>query len=490
MLQALVDSAMTYLQTHPVHGGIVVSLIAFAESLAIIGSLIPGSVTMTAVGVLMGSGSLPELPTLSWAIVGALIGDYVSYWFGIKYQSHIRELKIIKRYERWLDAGEGFFKKHGGKSIIIGRFFGPMRSMVPLVAGTLNMPKWHFIAAAIPSAIMWAVLYLTPGYLMGKYGMQLSYERIGHHVLTILIGLLLIWLIYMLLRQIILPIVRRLAPYFERLRLILPTVLSHPGGLIFDTQQLVIWGLSIILLGGFIDLSSYIAAHSDQIHLNKTIFVYLNAHQSAWLTPPNLVITYLGNKIVLSSVMVLATVWLSYRCCWRTAHFLLVLLLATAALTYGLKLGLQMPRPGAIHATMLPAYPSGHTTLSVSLLGFLTYLCSQQIRPCLRHWFYLKYAIVIGLIAASRLYLRAHWFSDALGGILLGLFLLFVTIALYRRKPDTQFQHARFHQIVPSLLLITWLSYTVVHFSTDITKYQGRIDPLISTSQAMNETSL
>lgn len=470
MLHEIITSVIGYLQAHPLHAGIIVWAIACTESLAVIGSLIPGSVTMTAVGALIGSGALPEYETLAWAVFGAFFGDYVSYWFGHAYKEHIREIKIIKRYERWLDQGEVFFKKHGGKSIIIGRFFGPMRSMVPMVAGTLDMPKGRFILAALPSALMWALLYLTPGYCFAKYGVKFDYDRLGHDALYAVAVIFGIWLVYFCLLLLMRPILNRLAAGLETWRQKLPNCLSKGGGLFFDVKQFTLWIAILVCAILFINLSVFVVEHRNQIHLNQTVFIFLNQHEQAWLQGPMLLITYLGNKLMLASFVALFSLWLVWKRCWRTAHYFVVTSMATAVVTYGLKLALRLPRPGSIHLNALPAYPSGHTTLAVAIIGFITYLVCQKFRVDRRHWGYLKFSLLIICIAASRLYLKAHWFSDALGGMLLGAFILFITIVLYRRQEDLALRTQPYCTLAISLLLLSWLGYGILHFNTDVSR--------------------
>ena len=71
-------------------------------------------------------------------------------------------------------------------SILVGRFLGPVRCIVPLVAGVLGMPKLKFTLVATPSIILWALAYLTPGFLLGAYAMSLP-----HNIVPIALGALL-----------------------------------------------------------------------------------------------------------------------------------------------------------------------------------------------------------------------------------------------------------------------------------------------------------
>lgn len=122
MIEQTAHSLAHYLQSHPEMGGILTFIISFLESLAVIGTIIPGTVTMTAIGILIGAGILPMWMTLFWAILGAFLGDLLGYWLGIHYNERLRSMWPFKHRPQILLAGEIFFKKHGGKSILIGRF--------------------------------------------------------------------------------------------------------------------------------------------------------------------------------------------------------------------------------------------------------------------------------------------------------------------------------------------------------------------------------
>ncbi|MES9896122.1 MAG: VTT domain-containing protein, partial [Candidatus Thiodiazotropha endolucinida] len=73
----------------------------------------------------------------------------------------------FNRHPATLQRGITFFQRYGGKSVALGRFFGPVRAIIPLVAGMLGMPPLRFLAANILSALVWAPAYLLPGIVFG-----------------------------------------------------------------------------------------------------------------------------------------------------------------------------------------------------------------------------------------------------------------------------------------------------------------------------------
>ncbi len=70
-----------------------------------------------------------------------MLGDAISYWLGLRY-GHLTETRWpFTRHPELLPRGYAFFDRHGVKSVFIGRFFGPLRAVIPLVAGITRMPR-------------------------------------------------------------------------------------------------------------------------------------------------------------------------------------------------------------------------------------------------------------------------------------------------------------------------------------------------------------
>ena len=72
-----------------------------------------------------------------------------------------------------MPTGIQFFAKHGGKSVFIGRFFGPVRAVIPLAAGVMRMPRGWFWFANFTSALVWAPMLLFVGDVIGDIGDRL-----------------------------------------------------------------------------------------------------------------------------------------------------------------------------------------------------------------------------------------------------------------------------------------------------------------------------
>ena len=166
---------LEWVAANPHWAGVIVFSMAFAESLAVVGMVVPGVAVMFAIGALIGAGALDFQSMVIWSVLGAVAGDGLSFWLGKKYQRQLTSLWPFSKHPAMLEKGISFFQRYGGKSVVIGRFFGPVRAVIPLVAGMMNMPATSFLFANVLSALIWAPAYLLPGMAFGA-SMELASE--------------------------------------------------------------------------------------------------------------------------------------------------------------------------------------------------------------------------------------------------------------------------------------------------------------------------
>src|SRR5690348_9690727 len=166
LAQPLLDA----IRAHSDWAAAVMFVTAFGESFAFVSLAFPGTTVLIAAGTLMSSGTLPYGSVLVGAVLGAVLGDSVSYWIGRRFGSGIARLWPFSRNPELLPRGIGFFERHGGKSVFIGRFFGPIRAVIPLAAGIMKMPRGRFWFANLTSALVWAPMLLFVGDAVGEAG--------------------------------------------------------------------------------------------------------------------------------------------------------------------------------------------------------------------------------------------------------------------------------------------------------------------------------
>jgi len=470
---------------------LLVFLVAFGESLALIGIVVPGATLMIVFGALIAGHFLPFWPTVLAAFLGAVLGDGLSFWLGARYHVRLATLWPLSRYPHLLPQGEAFFKRHGGKSVFLGRFFGPIRAIIPAVAGMAHMPAARFYLINIASALVWAPAYLLPGILFGA-SLQLASEYAGR--ITLL--LVCIVLALLLLAGMIKFVYRVVTPHTDRLMARLvnwsqrhPLVGEIPAALLVaehrETRGLSILALLMLLAtSGFI-LVSQLASHFPFIHnINNLVFHALNETRSPPFDHLMVFITSLGDPMLLAMLVLITACGL-----WLKRHHLalwhwLAACLLPALLVELLKRFYAMPRPPGLDTLIGYAYPSGHATLSVAVYGFLAILLCGHIKPRWRSWVYLFTASLVTLIGFSRLYLGAHWFTDVIGGMLLGLgWLTFIGIAYRRHRDPTLLMRGKW-RYWPLLLLLPLLLYPLLNHQLQMQRYTPQPQQYVMGYQA------
>jgi undecaprenyl-diphosphatase len=172
-MEHLVQPTLAFISAHSGWAGVVMFVTAFGESFAFLSLLFPGTALLIAAGTLVAAGSLSYWPILAGAILGAVLGDSVSFWIGGRLGDAVTRVWPFSRNPELLRTGVQFFERHGGASVFIGRFFGPVRAVIPLVAGIMRMPTRRFWVANIASALVWAPMLLFAGDVIGRAGEHL-----------------------------------------------------------------------------------------------------------------------------------------------------------------------------------------------------------------------------------------------------------------------------------------------------------------------------
>jgi membrane protein DedA with SNARE-associated domain len=192
---------LDYFAANPDWAIAVIFLIAFGEALLIIGLFVPSTVVLVGAGMLVGTGHLGFWEVFIATTLGAVLGDQVSYWAGRFYGTKLKTMWPLSRYPVLVNKGEDFVKKHGGKSIAIGRFIPGVKAVVPGIVGMLGMSQLFFLIVNVVSGIVWGLAHVGPGILLGQ-GLALAGDLSGHLVVVLLVLFVLVgfggWLIRIL----------------------------------------------------------------------------------------------------------------------------------------------------------------------------------------------------------------------------------------------------------------------------------------------------
>ncbi|MBX3560332.1 MAG: DedA family protein [Sphingomonas sp.] len=133
-----------------------------------VGLLVPATAIMITFGGLVGTGVLDPLPIYLWAVTGAILGDWVSYLIGRRIGPSVQRWRIMQKHRSTVARARLFFQKYGVAAVFLGRFLGPIRATIPLIAGAMGMGHWPFQVANVLSAIVWVPVLLAPGYLAAR----------------------------------------------------------------------------------------------------------------------------------------------------------------------------------------------------------------------------------------------------------------------------------------------------------------------------------
>jgi membrane protein DedA with SNARE-associated domain len=446
------NTALHWVTLHPGMAYLGIFGVALAESLALVGLLVPGAAIMIGIGALAGSGALSLKITLVAAMLGAIAGDGISYWLGRHYHLGLKARWPFRNYPQLLIRGEEFFHKHGGKSILFGRFVGPVRPIIPVVAGMLDLPVGRFLVVNVLSAVGWAFAYLIPGVLLGG-SLALVGAVSTRLSLLLLLLVILLWLTFSLGHHVF-NWLGRIGPRGERL--------------------LPLLGLTLFLAGWvFLGVLEDLVNMDPLVQTDQAIYQFLQSLRTPWGDWLIVAVTELGDSLV--NVPIAATVFLALILLrkFRSGVYWLLALGGGAALVQLFKWTMHRPRPIAIYQGISSwGFPSGHTTMSVVLYGFLAILL---VRSCNPRWRWLPFSAAFGIslcVAFSRLYLGAHWLSDVLGGLSLGwAWVTLLGIVYLRGSDDTLPKKLLLGGVLLALLLAGgWHIYG--RHAQDLVRYQ------------------
>jgi membrane protein DedA with SNARE-associated domain/membrane-associated phospholipid phosphatase len=470
----------TWLHLHAEWGGVAAFVVALAESLALIGTIIPGSVTMTAIGVLVGSGILPLYSTLLFAISGAVFGDSLSYAGGFYFKQRIQRMWPFRTHPQWLEHGKRFFERHGGTSVFLGRFIGPIRAMIPVIAGMLHMPPSRFFPVDILAAACWAPVYLLPGYLVGLASTALPADIATKLILLVMGLLVLFWLLAWIIKRCSAYTTYHIDRWLNYLwnkmlrskkwrwccRLLRDDYKPrHHGQFVLAFVVLIGATLSIIL-------TLNVAFHGPLIDFNMRFYHLVRGFRNHYIDQLMIVISTLGQKAVLIPCTVIIAGWLYFAKKTRAAWHLIFAVAISAGIALFIRHLFHSPRPeGITFIKPSSSFPSGHVTLSTAFFGFTAWLLCLR-KPRYKKYIYPVAFIIILLVALSRLYLGDHWLTDTIGGFLISLTCIVLVAIAYQNKRETSPHTMALLIITLGSVFIVGSIYTKLTFTEQMTNTQ------------------
>ncbi|WP_133127331.1 VTT domain-containing protein [Legionella nagasakiensis] len=452
----------TWIYANPNWALFITFLISFSESLAIIGSIIPGSVTMTAIGILAGSGIMRIDLTLLAASLGAVAGDSASYFIGYTFRNRITNIWPFSRYPNWLHYGKDYFAKHGGKSVLVGRFVGPLRSIIPVIAGMMHMNRWHFLVANVISAIGWSILYVMPGILIGAASSELSAETASRLFIVILILLILIWLLTISMKWVLKHLNLMLRIHLHRfwtwskshprmahyIQILTP---PHETNY-YPTAALIFLCLLTFLLSLIVTVLAF--QETWVTIINEPIYHFLQSLRTQSFDAFFIVISLFIHPLSLLTLFLSIPIYLIYHRDWRTLKYWLSLGFLCTVITTLLAITIQVPKPENLlkHQADL-FYPALTLTFATTLFGFLMLYISTRYRTTLTLTIRIVLLLLLIFSGLGSIYLGDNWISNVMGAYFIGLTICLGHWIFYRRKYPT-IGHSQLPIVFSCLLLL------------------------------------
>ncbi|MER2298320.1 bifunctional DedA family/phosphatase PAP2 family protein [Pseudomonas promysalinigenes] len=422
------DSITGWLSANPQWLGLAIFLVACVECLAIAGIIVPGTVLLFAVAVLAGSGALSLGETLLLGFLGGLLGDALSYTIGKCFHQNIRRLPVLRHHPEWIGSAESYFQRYGIASLLVGRFIGPLRPMLPMVAGMFDMPLPRFIAVSLVAGAGWSVAYLLPGWATGA-----------------------------------------------AMRLPLPEGFWLDAGIIAGTLAALI-GLSLNssmrdqrhgtrLIAGlsFIALTGVFLGWPYLHEFDQGVMTLVQEHRSKAIDGAVVIVTRLGDFKTQFFLGGLLTGLLLLARQWRHALFAGGTLIGTALANGSLKWLFARARPEVLSEPLTTySMPSGHSSASFAFFLTLAVLAGRGMPARLRLTWVMMGCIPALAIALSRVYLGVHWPTDILAGALLACCVCALSLTLVQnRQPLTAMPLRVWWLVLPACIAL--LAFFAMH---------------------------
>ncbi|WP_447045552.1 bifunctional DedA family/phosphatase PAP2 family protein [Vreelandella sp. H-I2] len=415
-----------------------VLVISLVESLALVGLLVPGVVLITTAASLAGHQDIALAWLLGAAFIGAILGDGISFSLGFKHREQVTQRWPLSQHPEWLGRGARFFERYGIWSVFIGRFVGPVRPIIPLVAGMMRMPPRTFIWANITSAALWAPAYTLPGYLLG---------RTWQHHLNLPPGLetaLLLLAAIIILLAVIFSWGRHQATRHGRLyRMIAGSIrrlplLRRPWLAMSQTGDVPLASLLLLVLalGSLSGWTLLVIAHDTPLELDLFVQRLVISLQSDFSYIVGNVFARIGDTLGIIAITLPWAVWMLIGKRWDALLHWCGAFAGVAVLNILGKALFGRARPDTPdYLTGSFSYPSAHTSTAVVLFGLAAAFIAAEMPRQKRFWAYWM-ALALALpMALSRLVVGVHWFSDLVGGALLGLVVCALTFLHWQQQP-------------------------------------------------------
>ena len=169
MVQDFVEFIIAFVREHENLAIPIAFLVAFGESFCFFSMLWPGTAILVGLAALWAASGISSaivVPAILGAASGGIVGYALSYWIGLYFKDSIESIWPFRKHPELIKRGEIFFRKYGALSVFFGHFFGPVRAVIPVVAGMFAMRQIPFQIANVISALIWASGIIAPAFFL------------------------------------------------------------------------------------------------------------------------------------------------------------------------------------------------------------------------------------------------------------------------------------------------------------------------------------
>lgn len=481
MIEHLVSAVIDAAGQHWLMAYTVVGLMAAAEALPVVGTVVPGSALIVGISALVPSGALSVWLLIGAAILGAVAGDGLSFWLGHHFQRDLLGMWPFRRYPSFVERAEQLFRRHGGKSVFLARFIQGPRAFIPLVVGMSGMRPLRFYAFNLASALVWAPSHVLLGVAIGA-SLTLVAAVAGRLALFLAIVILVLWVAGWLVRKLVLV---ALLPSVDTLQVRLASwtmakdtwLRRQLRGLVRAEQRearALLMGATVLIgsLWLFFGILEDVLSGDPLVQANVAVFHFLQSLRTAWGDRVMIAVTEMGDTMVTSTVAGATLAWLLWKRSWRAAAYLAAAIGGAVAFTMAVKLAVHWPRPTEIYRGWDAfSFPSGHATVNAVLYGFLCFLVARELRLRWRASIVAAAGVLVALIAMSRLYLGAHWVSDVTAGIAFGAAWVSLLAMSYIRHQPRRLGGGVLLTVVGLSFIGAWSFHMDRAFMRDVSRY-------------------
>jgi undecaprenyl-diphosphatase len=417
---------------------LLVGALAFFETGAFIGLIAPGETALLLGGLVAGQGQIDVLTLIAIVWAAAVAGDLTSFYFGRRLGRAylVKHGPRVHITEDRLEQVEGFFDRHGGKAILLGRFVGLVRAVAPFLAGSSGMPLRRFLPYDIIGAGLWGASFVLLGYVFWQSFSQLvDYAKKGALALGAVIVFVVAivaavrwlrnegnrakaraWLEQQAERPALRPVAFVLRPVLRRSRRPARFVWNRvtPGDLGLELTTL----LAVASVGGFIFVWDLVGVEQRGLLAGDSASLRLadRLNFDAGVTAAK-AISAMGSLTAAILLVVVAGAVLVWRRERASALVLVTGLLLTWAGVHITKTAVDRPRPArSLIEVDDPSYPSGHAAYAVTWVAVAVALSRALPNVASRFAFVVVAVVIAAAVGLSRVYLRAHYISDVVGG--------------------------------------------------------------------------